>query len=145
MLDLLSQLRAKRKIAADGLAAIDEDIRAVERSLELQQSFQMDDQSQTESVRNLQYPVGDFLGKSQVQAIVTLAERNNGEVKVADAKRLLVETGLTKSKKPYSIATSLIMRRPDLFERTAPGIYRLVSHTHRDDHKQEQQLPIEVV
>ncbi len=57
-----------------------------------------------------------------------LANRGGGVVKVREAKRMLLETGLTASKNCASqVATSTIVRS-GRFEWMAPGTYRLAEY-----------------
>lgn len=71
----------------------------------------------------------DLHGKTQVQALVTIAKASNGEFRVNDAKRLMLETGLVQNpKNAASILYMVISRNEHLFEKVSPGIYRLRDH-----------------
>ena len=123
----------------DTLAQVEADMNAVERTLELYQDLDaVDSGSPPAATPSVHYRPEDYDRMSQVQAIVVLAASKGGVVTVSDAKQMLVETGKTQSKKPYSIATSIIIRRNDLFEWVGPGTYRLLTHPNNQGHHREQ-------
>jgi hypothetical protein len=125
LLDLLSTLRARRQGLASELDDVDGDISAVERTLALTRGEELEPSTEVTHGTNGSYD--GLAGKSQLEAIVTLATRNNGFVRVSEAKRMLIETRLTKvgsARKAYSVATSNLVRSKR-FEWVAPGTYRL--------------------
>ncbi|MFZ2148466.1 MAG: hypothetical protein WAV28_14725, partial [Sedimentisphaerales bacterium] len=68
----------------------------------------------------------DLQGKTQVQALITIARAGNGQFKVNDAKRLMLQAGLIRNpKNAASILYTLINRNDQLFEKVKPGVYRL--------------------
>ena len=138
--DMLSLLRAKHKVASDALAQVEADMNAVERTLALYQDLEAEDSRPSVIlVPSFHYDPDDYQGMSQIEAIVSLAKNKGGVVRVADAKQMLIETGKTKSKKPYSIATSIIIRNGHLFEWVSPGTYRLIPYSNNNGNGHVQQ------
>ena len=145
LLDLLSHLRANHKTAADEVARIEADIKAVERTVALCGSWETVSPEVGQPTTPPRYDAQDYADMSQLEAIVLLAQRNNGVVRVVDAKRMLVETKKTQGKKPYSIATSIIIRS-GRFEWVSSGTWRLISKPkpHNNGHMPEQQQLISI-
>ena len=144
-LELLNKLKANQKIAADKLAVataelalIDKDITAVERTIELHSNDNVNIDRSAVASSTDQYPAGDFRGLSQTKAVEKLAKEKNGVFKVTDVKRMLIEAGLTDSKKPYAVASSLLQRNSSLFERVGKGSYRLLDHSSPDRAEEEE-------
>ena len=127
VLELLSDLRAQRRAAEDQLASVDAALGAVERTLSLLNPG-AENQDESEPASPPEFSPYLFAGKSQLQAIIMVAEGSGGVVTVKEAKRMLLETRLTGSKKCASqVATSTIVRS-GRFEWIAPGAYRLLSY-----------------
>ena len=124
LLDLLSSLRAKRRAAEEEMARVDEALNAVEETMALLRS-QDEAHGDAETPGPAPFSPADFEGKSQLEAIVMLAERNDGVVTVKDAKRMLLETRLTESKKSASQVASSTIIRCGRFTWVGPGTYRL--------------------
>jgi hypothetical protein len=119
------ELRARRQGIASELDGLDQDIAAVERTLALTRGEDADQPVNGLPAASAAYH--DLAGKSQLEAIVLLAQRNGGFVRVSEAKRMLIETRLTRvgsARKAYSVATSNLVRSKR-FEWVAPGTYRL--------------------
>lgn len=69
-------------------------------------------------------------GKTQVEALVHIAEKNNCTLKVADARRILLWAGLMSSKNAPTVFHTVITRSGK-FERVAQGEYRLIEGMNR--------------
>ena len=145
-LELLNKLKTNRKVAADKLAVaaaelalIDKDITAVERTIELQSNGDVNKDRSAVASSTDQYLAEDFRGLSQTKAVEKLAKEKNGVFKVTDVKRMLVEAGLTDSKKPYAVASSLLQRNSSLFERVAKGSYRLLDPSSPDRAEEDEE------
>jgi hypothetical protein len=69
----------------------------------------------------------EFKGLTQVQALVKIAKDNgNNRFKMKEAKRLLLEAGLVKSKKNANTILFTAIQRSEKFKRVAPGEYELL-------------------
>jgi hypothetical protein len=91
-----------------------------------------DSSSETSSsanvVRASSSGVSDFSslrGMTQIEALKKLAEHGGGEFRTIDAKRIFLQVGLIKSPKNANNILFSVIQRSGLFERTAPGAYRL--------------------
>jgi len=76
----------------------------------------------------------ELQGLTQIEALVRIAERNGGVLNVADARRILIATGLTKGK-TKNVASHLyhMLREAKQFEKGDVGAYRLVpAHADMD-------------
>jgi hypothetical protein len=68
-----------------------------------------------------------FKGLTQIQALTLIAKENgNWRFKLNDAKRILTQAGLVKSKKNASTILFTAIQRSEKFKRVAPGEYELV-------------------
>ena len=66
-----------------------------------------------------------FKGMTQRKALVEIARRNGGNVRVSEAKRLLISAGLIKNpKKGWGIVYTTLSRSSE-FEKIGPGEFRL--------------------
>ncbi len=69
----------------------------------------------------------EFKGLTQVKALVKIAKDNgNNRFRLIDAKKILVDAGLVKSKKNASTILFTAIHRSDKFKRVAPGEYELL-------------------
>jgi len=65
-------------------------------------------------------------GKTQLQALLAIARAGNGQFKVNEAKRIMLQAGLIRNaKNAASILYTLISRNDHLFEKVDPGVYRV--------------------
>jgi hypothetical protein len=66
-------------------------------------------------------------GLTQVQALIKIAKDNgNNRFKLKEAKKLLLDAGLVKSKKNASTILFTAIQRSEKFMRVAPGEYELL-------------------
>jgi hypothetical protein len=71
-------------------------------------------------------------GLTQVQALVKIAkDGGNNRFKLKDAKNLLLEAGLVKSKKNASTILFTAIHRSGKFKRVAPGEYEVLPERER--------------
>jgi len=69
----------------------------------------------------------EFRGLTQVQALVKIArDSGNNRFRLRDAKNLLLEAGLVKSKKNAGTILFTAIQRSEKFKRIAPGEYELI-------------------
>lgn len=65
-------------------------------------------------------------GLTHIEALIKIAKENDGVVRVADAKRILVDANLTTAKaRNVSSHIYHTLARSERFERTDPGVFRL--------------------
>lgn len=69
-------------------------------------------------------------GLTHIQALHRIAEENNGNVRVTEAKRILIAAGLAKGK-PKNVPSQIyhLLLTSDQFEKSEPGVFRLVAGT----------------
>jgi hypothetical protein len=130
LLNLIAQLRARERELESELGQAKSDIEAVQRALALlrgQNGVPIEDAMQGISVESLK-------GMSYLAAITAIARTNNGKVKVIDAKRLLLEAGVSLNPKTaYQMITATLIRS-NRFQRIAPGTYQLLSPKSHEQH-----------
>lgn len=122
LLNLIADLRAREKEQETVLQETRRDIDAVQRALALLR--ERNGLPADQPVPS--FSPASFQGKTQVEALVTIAEHSQGYIKVTEAKRILLEAGvLPRAKTAYQQVTSALIRSPR-FEKAGPGEYRLV-------------------
>jgi len=68
-----------------------------------------------------------FKGLTQVEGLIKLAkDSGNNRFKIREAKRILVDAGLVKSKKNANTILFTAIQRSEKFKRVAPGEYELL-------------------
>lgn len=130
LLDELSNLIVKLRRERDGvekqLSELDEQIKAVETTINLYRK--------TGKIREPQaYKsiVPELKNRTHLDALRHIALRSGGSLKVTDAKRLMSEAGLIRNPKNALSMLYTIISRSGEFERIAPGEYRLISHVQQ--------------
>src|SRR5215831_11372827 len=71
------------------------------------------------------FPHIKLRGMTHSAAVVAIAKHNGGIVRAQDAKRLMIKAGIMSQTKNSTNMTHNAIIRTDLFERIAPGEYRL--------------------
>ena len=71
--------------------------------------------------------VSSLRGMTQIEALKKLAEHSGGEFRTIDAKRIFLQAGIIKSPKNANNILFSVIQRSGLFDRTAPGVYRVAS------------------
>jgi hypothetical protein len=100
---------------------------AEERVAALALTIQLLDNSPSTTAEDNPY-IKEFKGMTQVAALVKIA-RDNGtnRFKLQDAKKLLLEAGLIRSKKNASTILFTTIQRSGRFRRVAPGEYEVIT------------------
>ena len=124
LLKILAQLRRGHDQTFSRLAELERDIDAIETTLKFLRAGQPKDASTLVDIDELR-------GKTQLQGLKAIAEKGGGEVKVTEAKRLMLEAGLFQSTKNVSQKIYNTIKRSDFFVRVRPGVYRL-KHFQRE-------------
>jgi len=119
--EILAELRQEHGRAFDHVAHLEQEINAVEAAIKVLRERRLGGITDT-------VDPGDLRGKTQIEALVTMAKRGNGEIKVNDAKRLLLQAGLIRNPKNASTILYNVIRRSDRFDRIKSGVYRLRSY-----------------
>lgn len=134
LLNLIADLRAREKDQEMALDETRQNIDAVQRALALLR--ERNGLPADEPIPR--FSPASFQGKTQVQALVTIAQHSQGYIKVTEAKRILLEAGvLPRAKTAYQQVTSTLIRSRR-FEKAGPGEYRLV---YDNDQGRQQTRP----
>ena len=64
--------------------------------------------------------------KNQMNALLTIASRNGGHLKVNGAKKIMIEAGLIRTPKNAATVIYALISRSEKFEWVVPGEYRLI-------------------
>lgn len=64
--------------------------------------------------------------KTQMDALMLIASRNNGHIKVTNAQRLMVETAFIANPKNAASIIYTLIPRSEKFEKVKPGEYKLI-------------------
>jgi hypothetical protein len=128
-IDLLKHLKSRketvqaRQIAE--LAEIDREIEAVSITLRLLRET-AEGSDFVETVKPSVIPDG-LAGKSAREACIEIAKRNNGFVRIADARNALVSAGILKSSKnTWAIVYTTLQRSKEFEKAGSTGVFRLI-------------------
>ena len=83
-------------------------------------------------------------GMTQTSAVITIAKFGGGVVRAQEAKRLMIKAGIMSATKNATNMTHNVISRSGVFERIAPGEYRLKG-TDQQSGKGLQGLASEVI
>lgn len=119
---LMADLRREREEIGENLARIDDQIRSVEVTMNLYRKT-----GKTHEPAVYKTLASELQGKTQLQALIHIASKTNGRLKVVDAKRVMLEAGLIRNPKNALSMLYTIISRSGKFEKTSPGKYRLVT------------------
>jgi hypothetical protein len=135
LLGLLSRLRAEkdaiRRELESRLAQVDERIAAVQTTLELLPQAERGEGSppSTDEPRKLASAndwARELNGLTQLKALIKIAERSGGTVRVPEAKRIFIASGMAKGKqKNINPHIYHILSASEQFELIAPGTFKL--------------------
>ncbi len=144
LMDLRSRIKAQRALHEEALQNDNKDLEAVERTLVIMHRYLGVKEESPEKPKLIKFRPEDFAGLSQLDAIVLLAEKSGGVVKIQDARRMLIEARLTQSKGHVSQVVTGTIIRSKRFDWAAPGTYRLIPKGNNNSHQQGQRRLIEV-
>ena len=117
---VLADLKQEHHKAFNRVANLEQDIDAIETALRYLKA------RQPAEIQTAIDPI-EIRGMTQVKALITIAKRTNGTLKVVEAKRLMLQAGLFQNSKNASQIIYNVIKRSELFVRVEPGIYRLAS------------------
>lgn len=69
--------------------------------------------------------VDSLVGLTQLQALLKIANKNGGRFRVQEARRLMTQAGLIKSRKNASSILYTLIARSGIFQKVAPGEYEI--------------------
>jgi len=119
---LIADLRREREEIGKRLAEADNQIQAVEVTMNLYRKTGVVHEPAAYKTLAL-----ELQGMTQLKALIHIASKTNGRLKVVDAKRLMLEAGLIRNPKTALSMLYTIISRSGKFEKTSPGKYRLVT------------------
>lgn len=131
VLGLLNKLKAKKEAIQrefeQRLAEVDREIDAVNITARLLREPEAVIGGQaTPPVVEVMASVSELLGKNTRQALVTIARKNDGIVRVVSAKPLLLAAGIIKQRKNAWGWINTTLSRSREFEKIEPGTFRLI-------------------
>lgn len=124
--NLVAQLRTERDKAQQKLAEVDEQLRAVELTMRL---CQHDGAQATLDVHDAliaELRKAKAQNKTQMDALMLIASKSDGSIKVTNAQRLIVEAGFIANPKNAASIMYTLISRSEKFEKVEPGKYKLV-------------------
>ena len=126
LLDLLSQLKTEEaailREVEDRLEDVRRKIAAVQTTLEL-----LPRDAEAPKPVSTNGWAQKLHGKTQAEALVEIARENDGILRVTDAKRIFIGTGISKGKPKYlSGHIYHTLERSERWERVAPGTFKLL-------------------
>ena len=124
-LDEIAELIADRRQQMASVTSLIRDLESEIRSLEKAAQVYRKRHNITESIEPM-----SLQGKTQIQALRLIARAGNGQFKVKDAKRLMLQAGLIQNPKNASTIVYNVIKRYDfIFEKVDPGVYKLRERT----------------
>ncbi len=121
ILIMLAEERIKRQPIAAQLEECDANIKALELTLRIYSGDKVmyEDGSYRSLVQAVQ-------GKSQLEALVIVAQHNGGRVRPSDVKRLMIEAGCIKGNPRHAVPhIHTLLSSSNRFEWVAPGTFEL--------------------
>lgn len=119
--EVLAELRQEHERVFDHVAHLEQEIGAIEAAIRVLKQRRPGEAANTVDPSELH-------GKTQIEALVTIAKRGNGEFKVNEARRLLLQAGLIRNPKNASTIVNNVIKRSDRFDRVKTGVYKLQSY-----------------
>lgn len=130
---LIRQLTEKRETLLRGVQQIDgalENIQAAARMLD-EGALPVMDAATTASPPSPVLLRGELRGKTQLAALIHLAKKNGGLLKIVDGKDALMASGLMKkTKNAYNITYNTAIRS-GRFAKESPGVVRLIEDSQQ--------------
>jgi hypothetical protein len=121
--ETIRYLKAMRDGLMQQMEKLDENIEHLNATITL---LEKESVSQAAPVIPAQdFPLGKLRNLTQSQAVLAIAKHNGGVVKAQDAKRLMILGRVMRDTKNSTNITHNVILRSGLFERIAPGEYRL--------------------
>ena len=124
--ELRERLKAKRDSLSSNLAKVEEELLAVSKTLDLLEEKRT--RISPGQRINLGVRPEELNGMTQLQAVIHIALKNNGLLKVSPVRRLLVQSGLLGSGKNASRILYSAIDRSGKFESVKRGEYQLAEY-----------------
>lgn len=119
--EILAELRQEHTHAFDRVAHLEQEIKAVEAVIRVLRERRPGGITDT-------VDPSDLRGKTQIEALVTMAKKGKGEIKITEAKRLMLQAGLIRTPKNAFSILYTVIKRSDRFDRVKSGVYKLRSY-----------------
>jgi len=128
LIALRSALEVKHSELQSQLESAAQDLKSVSRTLALldESHFKPDPSSELASPTVAPIDTLSVEGLSQIDALVKIAQHGGGRLNLSEARRIIVQAGLTSSKKNISNILFNVVNRSGRFKRIEPGIYELI-------------------
>ena len=117
--NLIGRLRKQRMETQQRLDEVDNQLEAVETTIRLLSGT-------TFISSKSELLISELQGKTQLNALITIAGKTNNRFKVTDAKRLMIQAGLISNPKSALSMLYTIINRSGKFDKVKPGEYRLI-------------------
>ena len=137
MLDIIAHLRAEQQEAKERLIAVEYDLAAAGRAIELLREYR----GSNFEPDVVSLPASALRDMTQIEALRAIASYSNGILVITEAKRLLIASGLAKGKHVSQAIYAQMNRHADIFEWEAPGRYRLVTSAPIQNGYHQAELP----
>lgn len=122
--DVVSKLKIKRDGLQKALAQTEAEIQAVETTLSLLSQNASKPDRLTEIFTEGAY---NFKNKTQKQCLIDIAKRNDGVLRVSQARKILTDAGIFKKGRNAWGAIHTTLVRSKEFEKTGAGVFQLTS------------------
>jgi hypothetical protein len=119
-LDEIAAMIAQRRQKMQGLVSELNSLEAEVAALQQAETLYKNEHSISEGV-----DPSELKGKSQLSAMILIAQRNDGILNMVEAKRKLIQAGVAKNSKNTLSILYNVLGRSDRFEKVSPGVYRL--------------------
>jgi hypothetical protein len=124
--ETIQSLKEKREYVMHQIGELEEALECLNGTIAfLEKEGRMESTEHVRPAEAREFPVVKLHGLTQLQAVVMIAKHFRGVVKAQDAKRLMINGGVMKETKNSTNITHNLIIRSKLFERIAPGEYRL--------------------
>jgi hypothetical protein len=129
------ELREKRERLRKPLLQVDEDLKLIAGAIAFYERERAGNTRPLAALHELinetatQLSASQLRGMTHSQAVVAIAKFNGGVVRAQDAKQLMLKAGIMSKTKNSTNMTHNAILRTGLFNRIAPGEFRLKSET----------------
>jgi hypothetical protein len=124
--ETIQTLKEKREYVMHQISELEEAVEYLNGTIAfLEKEGRMESTEHVRPMEAREFPVVKLHGLTQLQAVVMIAKHFRGIVKAQDAKRLMIKGGVMKETKNSTNITHNLIIRSELFDRIAPGEYRL--------------------
>ena len=132
LLLLVQNLTAKKERIEKELSQVNGELETLQKTIELLEKmkgveasdqFEFSDKAEV----NVLPSVESLKGKTQLQAIIEIAKRNNNRIKVGQARTLLIRAGMLKPTRSSWGGLYTQIKRSNRFRKIGPGEFKLIN------------------